>query len=179
MNGEYLYGLQGGLEGQYFLNRFTLGMDLGVTTLQYAHHAPFIDTHPVGFYATPSVSYYPTDNLMVTVAYSRYFDNNFGQFLLEYQTPAKGLSCFTELAIGDNGYDHALFGLRYYFGKNKSLIRRHREDDPPNLLRSILYAIGTYGAEFNRDAQSYIQEHPSGGGSSTEWYGIYSFSLTN
>ena len=100
---------------------------------------------------------------MIQAAYSRMFENNLGELLLEYQTPINGLSCFAELAKGDNGYDHALFGLRYYFGKNKSLIKRHREDDPPNLLRRVLYSIGTYGAEFNRVGEKYAAEHPGSG----------------
>jgi len=166
INGDLLYGLQGGLEAEYYLNRFTFGANMGAATLQYDNSAPFIDAHPTDIDATAALSYYPVDNVMIQGAYSRLLDNNLYEMLVEYQTPVNGLSCFTELAAGDHGYDHVLFGLRFYFGKNKSLIHRHREDDPPNLLRRVLYTIGTYGAEWNRARQSYAEEHPGGGYSS-------------
>ena len=41
---------------------------------------------------------------------------------------------FANASTGDNDYNHAIGGIRYYFGKQKSLIERHRKDDPPNLL---------------------------------------------
>ena len=160
IKGELLYGLQGGMEAEYYLKQFTFGATLGAGTIQYNHPAPFIDTHPTDVYATASLSYYPVDNLMVQGAYSRLFGNNLGELLLEYQTPVRGLSLFSELAKGDNGYDHALFGLRYYFGKDKSLIQRHREDDPPGLLQRALTGIGLYGAKYNRLMQVYAHGDP-------------------
>ena len=92
-----------------------------------------------------------------------------------------GLSCFAELAAGDHGYDHALFGITCYFGGNKSLIQRHREDDPPNLLRRALYTIGTYGAQFNHDAERYVTAHAGSvsGSPPPSWTDYsYGFSLT-
>ena len=56
---------------------------------------------------------------------------------VEYQ-PAldalPGLSFFADVADGEKSYDHAVAGIRFYFGTNKSLIKRHREDDPANSL---------------------------------------------
>ncbi len=167
IKGELLYGFQGGLEAEYYLKQFTFAVNLGAATIQYNNTAPFIDTHPTDVYATASLSYYPVDNLMVQGAYSRLFGNNLGELLLEYQTPVRGLSLFSELAKGDNGYDHALFGLRYYFGKDKSLIQRHREDDPPGLLQRALTGIGLYGAKYNRLMHAYT---PGGSGNG---YGFY------
>jgi hypothetical protein len=173
INGSVLYGLQGGLEGEYYYKRLTFSGDLQAATLQYNNPAPFIDTRPVGVSATAALSYYPVNNLMIQEAYSRMFDNNLGEIVLEYQTPINRLSCFAEFAKGSNGYDHALFGLRFYFGKHKSLIQRHREDDPPNILRRLLYTIGTYGAEFNRDSQAYTAAHPGTGSSGGYGLGMF------
>ena len=53
---------------------------------------------------------------------------------IEYQTRVEGLSLFANASKGDNDYDHVIGGIRYYFGKQKSLIERHRKDDPPSLL---------------------------------------------
>ena len=41
---------------------------------------------------------------------------------------------FANASTGDNDYNHTIGGIRYYFGKQKSLIERHHKDDPPNLL---------------------------------------------
>jgi hypothetical protein len=160
LNGDFLYAVQGGVEAEYYLKRFTLGANLGAATLQYHDSAPFINTRPTDVYATVSLGCYPVDNLMIQAAGSRFFGNNLGELLLEYQTPVNGLSCFANFAKGDHGYDHELFGLRYYFGRKKSLIRRHREDDPPNLLSSVLSGIGTYGAQYNRAMHAYASENP-------------------
>jgi hypothetical protein len=66
------------------------------------------------------------------------------------------LALTAEYARGSHSYDHALFGIRFYFGKNKPLIDRHRQDDPPSLTQRILTGIGLYGAEFNRRAEGYF-----------------------
>lgn len=42
------------------------------------------------------------------------------------------LAAYTDLAIGNDSYDHALIGLRAYFGSPKSLAKRHREDSVGN-----------------------------------------------
>ena len=49
----------------------------------------------------------------------------------EYQAMAS-VSIFADLATGEDDYEHVLVGAKYYFGGDKSLIKRHREDDPPN-----------------------------------------------
>jgi len=74
---------------------------------------------------------------------------------IEYQTPLSGISLFADIAKGENHYDHARVGLRCYFGKGKSLKVRHRQDDPPNILHSVLNNIGSYEAEFNCNATEY------------------------
>jgi len=63
-----------------------------------------------------------------------------------------------------------LVGLRYYFGQEKSLKLRHRQDDPPNILYTIQSQIGIYGAEFNQRAGEYNAEHGTGG--SDGGYGV-------
>jgi hypothetical protein len=77
-----------------------------------------------------------------------------------------------EAALGNHGYDHLLFGIRYYFGANKSLRARHREDDPPGLMHQILYGLGLYGAEFNHKGNAYITEHPGSSYSPGSGYGV-------
>ena len=50
-----------------------------------------------------------------------------------------------------------LIGAQFYLGKSKSLIRRHREDDPPSIVRQILDGIGVYGAEYNQKGHEYAK----------------------
>jgi hypothetical protein len=146
-----------GVEAEYYLNRFTLAAGLGVATIDYGDSAPFIDTDVTDFYASLGLRYYPLDDLMLSASYLHVFDNNLVLGGLEYQTPIRGLSLFAEVARGEHGYDHALLGLQIYFGRTKSLVRRHREDDPQNIVQRALYAVGTYGAEFNRRHRKYAQ----------------------
>jgi hypothetical protein len=58
-----------------------------------------------------------------------------GHLGLEWQ-PADSLpvTLFADAALGTEDYDHAIGGLRIYFGAPKSLKRRHREDDLVNLM---------------------------------------------
>ncbi|MGI9416141.1 MAG: hypothetical protein ACR2PM_20895 [Hyphomicrobiales bacterium] len=44
-----------------------------------------------------------------------------------------GLSLFADGMAGDNDFAQVLFGVRYYFGSPKSLVDRHRKDDPKSL----------------------------------------------
>jgi hypothetical protein len=54
-----------------------------------------------------------------------------------------GLTVFFDGAVHDDENYRALGGVRYYFGESKSLIRRHREDDPRNnLIRSFANSTG-------------------------------------
>lgn len=75
--------------------------------------------------------------------------------MIEYQTPVSGLCVFADFAKGSQDYAHSLFGVRYYFGKRKDLKLRHREDDPQNIMTSVINNIGTYGAEYNKKAKQY------------------------
>lgn len=162
---EAMRSFMGGVEGEYYLKYFTLGAYAGVGSITYDNPAPFIDTDVTKFVGSASAGAYPWENLLVGVAYSYLYDNNLVQGRLEYQTPLRGLSLTVDLARGDHGYDHALFGARYYFGKKKSLKARHREDDPLGMAQRILYGLGLYGAEFNRERGDYFARQGTGGGS--------------
>lgn len=181
LTGGYLYRngvdpvdtFQVGAEGEYYFKRLTFGAFAGVGQINYANPAPFIDTNPTRFVGQVSAGYYPMDNLLASVSYTTAFRDNLVKGDLEYQTPIRGLALTAEAALGSHGYDHLLFGIRYYFGANKSLRTRHREDDPPGLMHQILYGLGLYGAEFNHKENAYLQTHPeSGGAGGSGGYGV-------
>ncbi len=152
------------VEGQYYAGKFTINGHVGVGHLSYDVPAPFIDSDPTEFTGSVSLDYYVTGNLRLGAGYTHAFGNHLGVAQAEYQTPWKGLALTAEYARGSHDYDHALFGVRFYFGTNKPLIDRHRQDDPPSLTQRILTGIGLYGAEFNRRATSYVDENGGQGG---------------
>lgn len=171
ITGGYLYregvdSYQVGLEGEYYWRRFTFSAFGGVGSIKYAQPVPFISTDPTRAIGRISAGYYPVDNLLVSASYTREFNNNLAEGNLEFQTPIRGLALTGEAAIGNNHYDQVLFGIRYYFGRNKHLIDRHRHDDPPNMMQQILYGLGLYGADYNAKENQYIAANPSSGGSS-------------
>ena len=182
LTGGYLYRdgvdtFQVGAEGEYYLDCFTFGAFAGVGQINYANPAPFIDTNPTRFVGSVSAGCYPVSNLLVSASYTTAFRENMVKGNLEYQTPIRGLAFTAEAALGDNGYDHLLFGVRYYFGANKSLRERQRQDDPPGLMHQILYGLGLYGAEFNRKESAYVLAH-QGSGNSGDSGGSYGVVIT-
>ena len=168
LTGGFLYRegvdtFQVGAEGEYYLGRFTFGMFAGVGSISYANAAPFIDTNPTRFVGRVRVDYYPLDDLCVGVSYTTAFEDSLVKGNIEYQTPLKGVALTAEVAAGDHGYNHWLLGVRYYFGGNKSLRDRQRQDDPPGLMPQILHSLGLYGAEFNSKGNDYIDAHAGTG----------------
>jgi hypothetical protein len=181
LTGGYLYRdgadnvntFQVGAEGQLYWRQFTFGFFGGVGSIDYRYTAPFIDTHPTRFVGRVSADYYPLENLRVGASFTSAFRDYFGKVEAEYQLPINGLALTAEAAQGNHGYDHWLFGVRYYFGGKKSLRDRQRQDDPPNLMPQILQSLGDYGAEFNEKTKAYIAAHPPTGGSGGDSYGEY------
>jgi hypothetical protein len=117
-----------GIEWEYYIHQFTIYGRIG-------HQSNDIDD---AGYGSINLNYYPIDDLRLSIGGSiADSDNRYG-IDAEYQTPASGLSLFANVAGGDNNYEHIYGGFRYYFGKEKSLIQKHREDGSSNnLMRTI------------------------------------------
>lgn len=155
---QYISSYQGGIEAEWYLDKFSLGLQAGWADISYrTGRTPFIDTETSRFYGTGELGYYLLSDLKVSAAYTHAFDNNFLQALVEYQTPVPGLAFYADVAHGEHGYEHALIGLRFYFGKNKSLRLRHRGDDPQNIMPSILYGIRSYDTEYHKRQSDHRQ----------------------
>lgn len=110
-----------GVEGEAYLGRFSLE---GLATYQFGTFD--------GFAGKALLAYYPADNLRLDGGI-RYLEGPgaIGMVNAEWQPHAgSGLTLYASGSFGSD-YSQALGGLRYYFGDTgKSLIRRHREDDP-------------------------------------------------
>ncbi len=81
------------------------------------------------------VAYYANDNLRLSIGYHRFVEVDAVAAGVEWQPQdwhfGRPVSLFVNGGVGDNDYATLYGGLRIYFGDHdKSLIRRHREDDP-------------------------------------------------
>lgn len=121
-----------GLEGEYYLPNVTVA---GVVAKQRGDV-------PKADYGRLDLTWYPNDNLALDLGGSKADKFDKQHIGVEYQTKVKGLSLFADAAKGDNNYDHVLGGITYYFGGNKSLKQRHREDDPVNPLFEAVQDLG-------------------------------------
>jgi len=85
------------------------------------------------FYAMGKVALYATDNLRLSVGASTVANFESANAGLEWFMGDTGLplSLTVNGELGEDGYTSIQAGLSLYFGgEDKSLIRRHREDDP-------------------------------------------------
>jgi|TARA_B100000965_G_scaffold91772_1_gene74779 hypothetical protein len=128
-------------EGEYYLNNLTFAGTAGYQSG---------DSLETGFGAA-DIRWYATDDLMVEVGASTISQARVGHIGVEWKAPVRfaGVSLFADGAIGTDSYDHVIGGIRIYFGGgDKSLKRRHREDDPINsLVTGVASAVsGTAGA---------------------------------
>lgn len=123
-----------GVEGEAYLGRFSLE---GLAAYQFGTET--------GFTGKAVVAYYPIDNLRLDAGV-RYVagPGTMGLVDVEWRPhDSSGLSLFASGSFGGDDYRQVLGGVRYYFGDTgKSLINRHRQDDPANDLTGDL-SIGT------------------------------------
>lgn len=133
-----------GVEGEYYWDRVTLK---GVVGAEFFDVDVPTDVDEENFFAFSDLSYYPLDNLELSVGH-RYTAETHAlalgiEYQLDQQVFSSGVALFAEGRIGENDYEGIWGGVTFYIGDDKSLIRRHREDDPDdwgedNLLGAIL-----------------------------------------
>ena len=113
-----------GLAGEWYVSRFTLDGQLGTQGGDVESHG----------YGSMFARYYLTDNIMVRAGMTSVESRERAHVDFEWQPAfsfAPGLSVFAK-AGGDGDSDYVFAGVRYYFAGRKTLVRRHREDDPAN-----------------------------------------------
>lgn len=117
-----------GVEGAVYLDRFTIDGIIGVKD------GDLVDAH---FFDRARLLFYPTDNLNLHIGHTYAFESHSfiygGEWLLGGQAGAAA-SLFVDGFVDDGGDNSVVAGMRIYIGqRDKSLIRRHREDDPPSI----------------------------------------------
>lgn len=124
---------QSGLEGELYLGKFTLAATGGY---QWAVASPNL-VPKSGGYGQAEICYYPIDNLMLTAGVADYAGTWLGVGGVEYQPGLESLPGANFFVSGFGGGDNSYkitAGIRFYFGAPKTLIKRHREDDPGTFL---------------------------------------------
>ena len=85
-----------------------------------------------GFYGG-SLSVYPIPDLALTIGANSEFNRVTGTGTIEFQPnlfARRNVAFFINGDVGENSSYSVRAGVRFYFGPDKPLIRRHREDDP-------------------------------------------------
>lgn len=114
------------------------------------------------------LGYYVTDNFQVHVGGGHFLNVTAATAGFEYQTDFSSVALFADAAVGSNDHKSITAGLRYYFGPEKSLKRRHREDDPIkwlNVLESVTKQSTPAAAATGPcpPGQSYVPDGEGGG----------------
>jgi hypothetical protein len=123
-----------GPEAELYLGRLTLGGRLGA---QFGDVSRKVAT-------SEDLSWYPTDDIDLSIGHQLASVGNVaaaGAEMQVYSGPSMAVSLFTEGRLATEGRHAVWGGVRIYFGEGKSLIHRHREDDPPNLVLHDLYGF--------------------------------------
>jgi hypothetical protein len=125
-----------GVEGEIYFKNFTVGAFVGYNnfdTRVASSFAPRVNAARDFVAARIYAAAYPVDNLMISAEWQNRFGKNFCIVGLEYQTPVRGLCLFVDGGLGDNDFRQLIGGVRIYFGGDKTLKARHRQDDPENI----------------------------------------------
>jgi hypothetical protein len=131
-----------GAEAAAYLGRMTIGVVAGVETgnSQSETANGIITTFDVHtrFWDKLDFSYYPVDDLKLSIGHRHFGGRNAGALGAEWGFGiGRGMmaSLFAEGRVGEQDYKGIWGGLKVYFGqRDKTLIRRHREDDPDILM---------------------------------------------
>lgn len=129
-----------GPEGELYLDRWTLEAWAGLAIVHPAS-APARS----GAFAMAEAGYYATDNWRLSLGVSSLDGYNSLQFGTEYLFDGFDLplAATTEIRVGQDGAILGTLGLKAYIGgPSKSLIRRHREDDPSDRSTALYAATG-------------------------------------
>ena len=153
---SYLLGVYGGFADAGPVDIFYVGpeAELYLGNISIEAIGGFVDVSGGGsssggeFYALSDIAFYATDNLRLSVGASTVAGFETGRAGLEWFMGDTGLPVSLKLdgRLGEDGFASVMAGVSLYFGgEDKSLIRRHREDDPP------IYSLDIFGAFLGDD----------------------------
>jgi len=132
-----------GPEAELYMDMWTLEAWGGLAMVQ-----PNSGGNHTGVFGMADIAYYPTQNFRVSAGVSLLDGYSALHLSTEYlfETHPLPLALTGEARLGQDGSILAMIGLRAYFGApHKSLIDRHRQDDPWDRGASLITAVGGYG----------------------------------
>jgi hypothetical protein len=121
-----------GAEGEFYMDKVTLGLTGGYQ--DSVNNG--VGVSPSGGFGTARLTLYPIDNLAMAIEGRDMAGQYTGRGIVEYQPDfmtTRNMSFFFDGESGGNSFYRVTGGIRFYFGADKTLIRRHREDDPPQI----------------------------------------------
>ncbi len=148
---SYLFGAVGGFAHANNANISYIGPEaelylnnISIEALGGYMHLDVAGVQSDKLFAIGDVALYATDDLRFAVGASTIADFKSAHVGAEWQLQDMPISLTANARIGDDNFKEATVGLKFYFGgENKSLIRRHREDDPRNRTLDIFNAAGS------------------------------------
>jgi hypothetical protein len=126
-----------GPEAEFYFGNFTLSAFAGL------EDAESLDDDLI---ADIEAAFYITEDFKISGGYRRFLEIDAGAIGFEFQ-PSIGfpVSLFADAMVGSDDYTSVMGGIRIYFGgDDKSLMARHRQDDPPHLF-NLLRQVGDLG----------------------------------
>ena len=141
-----LDALWGGAEAELYMDNITFAASAGYMNLDLKGFSSKDKA-----FALADVNFYPTENLMVILGVSSIAGLETAGAGFEWYFADQGLpiSLNANARFGENSYATATAGITFYFGGNegnKSLIRRHREDDPVNAVKKLRHGLDVYAS---------------------------------
>ena len=126
---------RGGMQGELYLSRFTLGGSAGYQD----------GTIRAGGFGQLMLKYYATDDLSVNIKGDHIAGNNLIRGGVEFRpnfTAIPDLAFFAEGGYGSHDFGMAQVGIRYYFGKSTpTLINRDRRTDPVDFFVPVISIV--------------------------------------
>ena len=140
----------GGAEGALYLGRFTLEGMAGAQGGNGDNGALGSFNIDTRFFDLAQLAFYPTDDVKLYIGHSYGLGRNGALLGAEFGIPighGTMAALFATGAVWEGGDAAAMAGVRFYFGQSdKTLIRRHREDDPLDLSSSLEFVNSGGGA---------------------------------
>lgn len=131
-----------GVEAELYLDRVTLSGAGG-----WENNISFSDDK---FFGAGQLSFYPNNNINLNVGIAHTSGETFATYGAEWQPNNSQVSMFAQGATNGDDFNSIHGGIRIHFGAGqKSLIRRHREDDP-NIWLAGTIKKGTEVASFKK-----------------------------
>lgn len=127
-----------GAETEIYLDNVTIEASAG-----YLNVDPNNGKSKDKFFGFADVAFYPVENLRLALGGSSVAGFESGHVTAEYMLDSMPVSFKLKGEVGEDNFAAATAGVSFYFGgdnSSKTLIRRHREDDPRNKVLDIFGA---------------------------------------